>query len=83
MPAASSAVKPALTRSSVSTPSNAAACAQLNADLGDAAALYHCGDDAYLSSIYLWRTPLAACGDGREDCTDYTVWTQKWQEIRG
>ena len=65
------------------TPSNAAACAQLNADLGDAAALYHCGDDAYLSSIYLWRTPLAACGDGREDCTDYTVWTQKWQEIRG
>lgn len=66
------------------TPSNAAACEQLNADLGDAAAIYHCGDDAYLSSIALWKTPLATCGDDRGDvCADYTVWTQKWQEIRG
>jgi putative spermidine/putrescine transport system substrate-binding protein len=66
------------------TPSNAAACEQLNADLGDAAEIYHCGDDAYLSSIALWKTPLATCGDDRGDvCTDYNVWTQKWQEIRG
>lgn len=66
------------------TPSNAAACEQLNSDLGDAAEIYHCGDDDYLSSIALWKTPLATCGDDRGDtCADYTVWTQKWQEIRG
>ena len=28
---------------------------------------YHCGDDEFLS-IYLWKTPLADCGDGRATC---------------
>jgi putative spermidine/putrescine transport system substrate-binding protein len=66
------------------TPSNAASCEQLSKELGKAADFYHCGDEAYLSEIALWKTPLAACGDDRGDtCMDYTVWTQKWQEIRG
>ena len=41
------------------TPSNTASCEQLNADLKDAAAYYHCGDDTYLQDIALWKTPLA------------------------
>ena len=66
------------------TPSNTASCDQLNKDLGDAADFYHCGDDTYLQDIALWKTPLATCGDERGDiCMDYTVWTEKWQEIRG
>jgi putative spermidine/putrescine transport system substrate-binding protein len=65
------------------TPSNTASCAQLNKDLGKAADIYHCGDDAFLSSVALWKTPLADCGNGSSDCADYSAWTEKWLEIRG
>ncbi|HEY3209660.1 MAG TPA: extracellular solute-binding protein, partial [Actinomycetota bacterium] len=66
------------------TPSSAASCDQLRKDLGEQAdSVYHCGDDAFLKGIALWKTPLADCGDGRNECTDYSVWTQKWTEIRG
>jgi putative spermidine/putrescine transport system substrate-binding protein len=63
------------------TPSNTGSCAQLEKDLGfDAAAPYHCGDDAFLSTIALWKTPLPDCGDGSE-CVGYEDWTTKWLEI--
>ena len=66
------------------TPSNTASCEQLNADLGEDAAAYHCGDDEFLSSVYLWKTPLPDCGDERgQTCTDYVAWTNAWTEIRG
>ena len=66
------------------TPSNTASCEQLNADLGEDAAAYHCGDDEFLSSVYLWKTPLPTCGDDRGDvCADYSAWTNAWTEIRG
>lgn len=64
------------------TPSNTASCKQLNKDLGSAAEPYHCGDDEFLASIALWKTPLAECGDGSSDCMDYNAWTQKWLEIQ-
>jgi putative spermidine/putrescine transport system substrate-binding protein len=66
------------------TPSNAKSCPQLREDLGKQAdTVYHCGDESFLQAIALWKTPLADCGDGRDDCTDYSVWTEKWTEIRG
>jgi putative spermidine/putrescine transport system substrate-binding protein len=66
------------------TPSNTASCDQLNADLGADAANYHCGDDAFLSKVYLWKTPLSDCGDDRgQTCVDYSTWTNAWTEIRG
>ena len=44
----------------------------------------YCGDEEFLDSIYLWKTPLADCGDDRgATCTDYSVWQQKWTEVRG
>ncbi|MEX0651331.1 MAG: extracellular solute-binding protein [Actinomycetota bacterium] len=65
------------------TPSNASACADLDAELGDSAAIFHCGDDEFLSTIALWKTPLSECGDDRGAvCTDYNAWTEKWLEIR-
>jgi putative spermidine/putrescine transport system substrate-binding protein len=64
------------------TPSNSASCKQLNKDLGSAADIYHCGDDAFLSSVALWKTPLADCGNGSTDCMDYNAWTQKWLDIQ-
>jgi putative spermidine/putrescine transport system substrate-binding protein len=45
--------------------------------------VYHCGDDSYLSSIYLWKTPVPDCGNGSTDCADYNTWTQKWVEVTG
>ena len=67
------------------TPSNAKSCTKLVKDIGDTANTdYHCGDDAFLSKIGLWRTPLADCGDSRgKTCTDYSAWALRWQEVRG
>jgi putative spermidine/putrescine transport system substrate-binding protein len=66
------------------TPSNTASCPQLNKDLGKDAANYHCGDDAFLSQVYLWKTPLSDCGDSRgSTCVDYSTWTEKWLEVTG
>ena len=65
------------------TPSNAAACVDLDKQLGEAADIYHCGDDQFLSAIFLWKTPLAECGDDRgSTCADYNAWTEKWLEVR-
>jgi putative spermidine/putrescine transport system substrate-binding protein len=66
------------------TPSNAQSCPQLRKDLGKQAdTVYHCGDESFLKAIALWKTPLADCGNGQNNCTDYSVWTEKWTEIRG
>ena len=43
-----------------------------------------CGDEAFLDSLHLWKTPSADCGDDRGDtCVDFSQWTQAWTEIRG
>ena len=44
----------------------------------------HCGDAAFLDSLYLWKTPQVDCGDSRgEVCIDYSEWTNAWTEIKG
>ncbi len=67
------------------TPSNAKACDILRKNIGDSADKdYHCGDNNFLKNIALWKTPLQECGDSRgNNCTDYTIWQQKWQGVRG
>jgi putative spermidine/putrescine transport system substrate-binding protein len=42
-----------------------------------------CGNVDFLNKIYLWKTPQADCGNGQTNCMDYSVWQQKWTEIRG
>jgi putative spermidine/putrescine transport system substrate-binding protein len=46
---------------------------------------YHAGDADYASQIWYWTTPIEECVDGRTDvtCTDYSAWTEAWQEIKG
>jgi len=45
---------------------------------------YHVTDQEYFDSIAFWKTPLTDCGDDRgETCTDYSIWTQKWAEVKG
>jgi putative spermidine/putrescine transport system substrate-binding protein len=75
------------------TPSVSTACSQLQSQLADAYGksvekqiypVYHCNDDTYLKSIYLWKTPLPDCGDDRgQTCVDYSTWTSAWTDIRG
>jgi len=74
------------------TPSVTTACEGLKQNLiagygkdvgTNAYPLYHCGDDSYLKSIYLWKTPVPDCGNGSSDCADYNTWTQKWFEVTG
>ena len=67
------------------TPSNGKACDLLRQHIGASAESdYHCGDNSFLKNIALWKTPLQQCGDSRGNtCTDYTVWVQKWNTVRG
>ena len=67
------------------TPSNGKACDLLRQHIGASAdSDYHCGDNSFLKNIALWKTPLQQCGDSRGNtCTDYTVWVQKWNTVRG
>jgi putative spermidine/putrescine transport system substrate-binding protein len=72
------------------SPANTKACAILDkGDLGpyalkDFCTLYHVNDKPYYDAISFWKTPQADCGDSRgKTCVDYSVWTQKWTEIKG
>jgi putative spermidine/putrescine transport system substrate-binding protein len=53
-------------------------------DLVDSVEYSFCGNEEFLDSIHLWKTPQVACGDDRgNECVDYSQWTQAWTEIRG
>ncbi len=66
------------------TPANTKACAVMNKLSPGSAAQYHCGASAkYFSSIKFWKTPIAACGNGKNDCMDYTQWQQAWTQLKG
>jgi putative spermidine/putrescine transport system substrate-binding protein len=72
------------------SPANPQACAILDKGtlgpyaLKDFCTLYHVNDKAYYDAISFWKTPQADCGDSRgKTCVDYSVWTQKWTEIKG
>jgi len=53
------------------------------ADLVDSVEYSFCGNEEFLTSLYLWKTPEADCGNGQTNCMDYSVWQQKWTEIKG
>lgn len=66
------------------TPANVKACPIMDKLSPGSAAKYHCGaSEAYFKSIKFWKTPVAACGNGRNDCMDYTKWQQAWTQLKG
>jgi len=66
------------------TPANTKACPIMNKLAPGSAAQYHCGAPAsYFNSIKFWKTPIAACGNGKNDCMDYTQWQQAWTQLKG
>jgi putative spermidine/putrescine transport system substrate-binding protein len=47
-------------------------------------ATYHALDAHYADQIHYWTTPQQHCVDGSGDnCTDYSEWVTKWQEVKG
>jgi putative spermidine/putrescine transport system substrate-binding protein len=66
------------------TPANTKACPYMDKIAKGACAQYHANAPAaYFNSIKFWKTPVKECGNGKNDCTDYTEWQQKWTEIKG
>jgi putative spermidine/putrescine transport system substrate-binding protein len=66
------------------TPANTKACKVMDQLSKGSCAQYHADAPAsYFNRIKFWKTPIADCGNGKNDCTDYTTWQQKWTEIKG
>ncbi len=66
------------------TPANTKACAYMEEIKKGSCAQYHANASAaYFNSIKFWRTPVAECGNGQNNCMDYSAWQQKWTEITG
>jgi putative spermidine/putrescine transport system substrate-binding protein len=66
------------------TPANPKACPIMNKLAPGSAAQYHCGaSKKYFDSNRFWKTPVAQCGNGQNDCVDYTKWQQAWTQLKG
>jgi putative spermidine/putrescine transport system substrate-binding protein len=45
---------------------------------------YHALDANFAAKLHYWTTPQTQCVDGQgNNCTDYSEWVTKWQEIKG
>ncbi len=53
------------------------------AELIDTVEYGFCGNADFLNSMHLWKTPQETNAAGESGFTDYSVWSQKWTEIRG
>jgi putative spermidine/putrescine transport system substrate-binding protein len=61
------------------TPDNKLACAYMDKLQPGSCAEYHANaPTSYLDSISLWKTPLATCDDGKNDCVPYAQWVSAW-----
>jgi putative spermidine/putrescine transport system substrate-binding protein len=61
------------------TPDNSQACAYMDKLQAGSCAQYHANAPAsYLAQISLWKTPLATCDNGQNDCVPYASWVSAW-----
>jgi putative spermidine/putrescine transport system substrate-binding protein len=66
------------------TPANRKACSYMEEIQKGSCTQYHANaPSAYFDSIKFWKTPVTQCGNGKNDCMDYSAWQQKWTEITG
>jgi len=66
------------------TPANTKACALMEGIQKGSCTVYHANaPSAYFDSIKFWKTPVPECGNGQNNCMDYSAWQQKWTEATG
>ena len=66
------------------TPVNSKACPYMNKLAKGSCAQYHANAPiSYYKQIKFWKTPLATCDNGKNDCVPYPQWQQAWTQMKG
>ncbi|MBV9487578.1 MAG: ABC transporter substrate-binding protein [Frankiaceae bacterium] len=66
------------------TPANKLACPIMDKLVkGSCSVLHANAPQAYYDTIKFWKTPLAQCGNGQNNCVPYSKWTTAWTTITG
>ena len=66
------------------TPDNSLACPLMDKlSKGSCEALHANEPDAYFKTIKFWKTPLAQCDNGKNDCVPFQEWETAWTQITG
>jgi putative spermidine/putrescine transport system substrate-binding protein len=66
------------------TPVNPKACSFMDKIQAGSCTKYHLNEPlSFYDTIKFWKTPVADCGDGNNDCMDYNAWQKAWTEITG
>ena len=61
------------------TPDNKLACAEMDKLQAGSCKLYHAdAPQSYFDAIALWKTPLATCDNGQNNCVPYAQWVSAW-----
>jgi putative spermidine/putrescine transport system substrate-binding protein len=66
------------------TPANKLACPIMDKIQKGSCAAYHANaPESYYQTIKFWKTPLAQCGNGKNDCVPFQQWVAAWTQITG
>jgi putative spermidine/putrescine transport system substrate-binding protein len=66
------------------TPANKLACPIMDTIQKGSCAAYHANaPESYYQTIKFWKTPLAQCGNGKNDCVPFQQWVTAWTGITG
>jgi len=66
------------------TPVNTKACAEMEALQAGSCSQYHAdAPGSYFDTIKFWKTPIAQCPDGSNNCIPYDQWVAAWTTIKG
>ncbi|HEV2028513.1 MAG TPA: ABC transporter substrate-binding protein [Candidatus Dormibacteraeota bacterium] len=66
------------------TPVNTKACAEMEALQAGSCSQYHAdAPGSYFDTVKFWKTPIAQCPDGSNNCIPYDQWVAAWTTIKG
>jgi putative spermidine/putrescine transport system substrate-binding protein len=66
------------------TPVNPKACPYMDKIEAGSCAKYHLNElNPYYGTIKFWKTPVADCGNGSQDCLDFNEWQKAWTQLTG
>jgi putative spermidine/putrescine transport system substrate-binding protein len=66
------------------TPANTQACSIMDKiKKGSCASLHANAPQSYFKTIKFWKTPLATCDNGKNECVPFQDWVSAWTQIIG